>query len=78
MSVIVHLSGMREPEERLFSRESNKVAAEGLRERVYYAIIKGWGCPFFCYCVSSEMQTLQRIFLWAVNVLRAEWRIVVR
>lgn len=36
--------------------------------RVYDAIIKGWGCPFFCYCVSSEMQTLQRIFLWAVNV----------
>lgn len=30
-------------------------------------IIKGSGCPF-CYCVSFEMQTLQWIFLWAMNV----------
>lgn len=45
--VIVHLLGMREPEECLFSSLSNKVAAQGLRERVCYAIIKGWGCPFF-------------------------------
>lgn len=30
-------------------------------------IIKGSGCPL-CYCVSFEMQTLQWIFLWAMNV----------
>lgn len=36
--------------------------------RVCNAIIKGGGMSFFCYCVSFEMQTLQRIFLWAVNV----------
>lgn len=30
-------------------------------------MIKGSGCPL-CHCVSFEMQTLQWIFLWAMNV----------
>ena len=36
------------------------------------------GCVYVCYCVSFETQTLQRVILWAVSVLRAEWRIAVR
>lgn len=67
----VHLSGTQERESQ-YSRVFSKATAEGRsgreKERVYYAIIQGQGVLFFCYYVLSEMQTLQRIFLWAVNV----------
>ncbi len=39
--------GDAETRARVFSSLSLKAAAEGHSERVYYAMIKGQGCPFF-------------------------------
>lgn len=54
----MHLFGKQEP----FSYDIESP------ERLNNAKLQKVRVCFFCYCVLSEMQTLQRIFLWAVNV----------